>query len=265
MFKVFARWWRYLTQSASTKFDERADPKIQLEQALVESQQQHRQLTEQAANVIANQKQAEMRLNRTMTELEKANANARQAVTMADDATRKGDAARAAELTSAAEAIANRMIQLERDVEDQKAFVMQAAQASDQAKTAVQQNGTELQRRLAERQKLLSQLDQAKMQESLNRTMTQLGTTVGEDVPSLDEVREKIEARYARAKGVSELQETSVDSRIREIESATVNVEAQSRLSQLRTELGLDTAAAPGQVGSATSETPQPEPGTSTA
>lgn len=247
MFKVLQRWWRYLTAKTSGEFNERADPKVQLEQALLEAQQNHRQLTEQAANVIANQKQAEMRLNRAMQELEKSNANARQAVLMADDATKRGDAAKAGQLTTAAESIANRLIQLEKDVEEQKSFVLAAAQASDQAKAAVQRNSAELQRKLAERQKLLSQLDQAKMQEQLNRTMTSLSETIGEDVPTLDEVRTKIEARYARAKGTAELQESSVDARILEVEQATVNVEAQSRLSQLRAELGLEGAS--GEVG----------------
>jgi phage shock protein A len=261
MFKVIRRWWKYMTAKLSGSFSERADPKVQLEQALLEAQQNHRRLTEQAANVIANQKQGEMRLNRSMAELEKANANARQAVLMADDATKKGDAAKAQQLTVAAESIANRLIQLEKDVEDQKAYVLQSAQASDQAKAAVQRNSSELQRKLAERQKLLSQLDQAKMQEQLNKTMSTLGEAIGEDVPTLDEVRQKIEARYAKAKGVSELQETSVDARILEVEQATLNVEAHSRLSQLRAELGLEPAAA--EVGSGSAEaaaTPATEP-----
>ena len=58
-------------------------------------------------------------------------------------------------------------------------------------------------------------------------------------MPSLKEVQEKIEARYAKAKAISELGEVTVESRILEIEQATANVEAQSRLSQLRAELGL--------------------------
>jgi phage shock protein A len=265
MFKALKRWWKYLTAKVSGSLNEKADPKVQLEQALLEAQQNHRRLTEQAANVIANQKQAEMRLNRSMQELEKANTNARQAVLMADDATKKGDAAKAQQLTVAAESIANRMIQLERDVEEQKTFVLGAAEASDQAKAAVQRNSAELQRKLAERQKLLSQLDQAKMQEQLNKTMSTLGETIGEDVPTLDEVRLKIEARYAKAKGTAELQETSVDARILEIEQASVNVEAQSRLSQLRAELGLESAPAAAELGSASAEataTPAAEPAT---
>ena len=58
-----------------------------------------------------------------------------------------------------------------------------------------------LQGKLAERQKLLSQLDQAKMQEQMNTAMSSLGEDVGEDVPGFDEIRDKIEARYAKAKG----------------------------------------------------------------
>src|SRR5688500_5047811 len=102
MFKALRRFWKYLTAKTNASFNERADPKIQLEQAIMEAQEQHRRLKEQAANVIANQKQTELRLNRSMDELEKVNANARQAVMMADEATKKGDAAKAAEYTSAA-------------------------------------------------------------------------------------------------------------------------------------------------------------------
>ena len=51
-------------RGANQKFNEKADPKIQLEQAILEAQDQHRRLKEQAANVIAQQKQTEMRLTR---------------------------------------------------------------------------------------------------------------------------------------------------------------------------------------------------------
>jgi phage shock protein A len=243
--------WKYLTAKLTSSFNEKADPKVQLEQAITEAQDQHRRLKEQAANVIANQKQAEMRLERSMVELEKTNAMARQALIMADDAAKGGDAAKAGQLTASAETIANKLLQLEKDVADQRSFVMEATQASDQAKTAVQQNSMQLQRKLAERSKLMSQLDQAKMQEQMNSAMASLSETVGQDVPTFDEVRTKIEARYAKAKGAAELQEVTVENQMLEIEQATANVEAQARLSQLRTELGLG-----GTPGEATGTTP---------
>ena len=142
MFKVFRRWWAYLTAKLSSDFNERADPKIQLEQAITEAQEQQRRLKEQAANVIAHQKQTEIRLNRAMGELEKVGANARQAVLMADEASKGGDQTKAGQYTVTAESFANRLIALEREVEDLKALHLQSTEAANQAKAAVQQNSS---------------------------------------------------------------------------------------------------------------------------
>ena len=243
MVKLLRRIGRYITAALTGKFNEVADPKVQLEQAIMEAQEQHRRLKEQAANVIANQKQTEMRLNRAMEELEKVNSSARQAVLMADEATKKGDTAKATEYTRAAEAFANRLIASEKEVDGLKTLAMQTAQASDQAKAAVAQNSSALQKKLAERQKLLSQLDQAKMQEQMNKAMASLSETVGQDVPSLEEVRDKIEQRYAKALGSSELQSESVEGRMLEVEQASLNVEAKARLSEIRSQLGLSAPA----------------------
>lgn len=252
------RWWKYMTAKLTGTFNEKADPKVQLEQAIQEAHDQHRRLKEQAANVIANQKQTEIRLNRTMVEYEKIGGNAKQAVLMADEAQKQGNVAKTTEYTAAAESFANRMIALENEVEDLKSLHLQASQAADQAKSAVNQNSSMLQRKLAERQQLLSQLDQAKMQEQLNKAMASLSETVGDEVPSFDEVREKVESRYAKAKGMSELQGASVEGRMLEVEQASLNVEAQARLSEIRAQLGLDagTAAAP-----AAAEIPAPGEG----
>jgi phage shock protein A len=244
MLKTVKKWWKYLGTKLGMTFEENADPKVQLEQAINEAQDQHRRLKEQAVNVIANQKQTEMQLNRKMEELEKVNANARQAVLMADEANRSGDAAKAAEYTQAAEAFANRLIALEGEVESLKTLALQAAQASDQAKNAVQQNSAALQRKLAEKQQLMSQLDQAKMQEQMNSAIGSLSETVGQDVPTFDEISRKIEARHAKALAGAEIQSSTVESKMAEVESAAINVAAQSRLEEIRSQLGL--GATPG-------------------
>jgi phage shock protein A len=254
MFNLVKKWWKYLTAKLTGSFNERADPKVQLEQAITEARSAHIRLREQAANVIANQKQSELRLNSKLSELEKLNANARQALVMAADAEKAGDSAKAQQYNSAAETIANQLIQVEKDVESLKSLVLESAKASDQAKAAVEQNSRLLQEKIAEKSKLLSQLDQAKMQEEMNSAMAQLNEHIGADVPSFEEVREKIEARYTRAKARSELSESSVESRVLEVEQATANVEAQSRLSQLRSELGLDS----GQVAAPDAAEPAP-------
>jgi len=254
MFKLARKWWKYLTAKLTGSFEERADPKVQLEQAISEAQSQHKRLKEQATNVIAGQKQAELRLNAKMTELEKLNANARQALIMASDAQQADDADKSAQYTHAAETIAGQMIQIERDVDSLKAMVLESTEAADAAKAAVAQNSRLLQERIAEKSKLVSQLEQAKMQEEMNVAMDQLNESVGDDVPTLKEVEDKIQARYAKAKAASELTEASVESRVLEVEQATANIEAQGRLSELRAELGLDAG---------TPTAPQVEGGTS--
>jgi phage shock protein A len=245
MWKVLRRRWRYLTAKLSGRFEETADPKVQLEQAMAEAQEQHRRLVDQAANVIANQKQTELQLNHAMQELERISRSTHQTLSMANDAAARGDAAKAAEYNQTAEAFANRLIVTEKRVEDLKTMHLQATQAAQQAKAAVQQNASALQAKIGERQKLLSQLDQARMQEQLNVAMTNLSQTVGQDVPTFDDVRAKIEAQYAKALGVSELSGQNVEARMLEVEQASVNLEAQARLEQMRSEMGLPAAGAP--------------------
>ena len=266
MFKLLSKPWRYLTAALTGRFNEMADPKVQLEQAITEAQDQHRRLIEQAANVVANQKQTEMRLNRSMEELGKLNASARQAVQMADEAASRGDTAKAADYTSAAEAYANRLIATEKEVESLKQLLLQSTQAANQAKAAVQQNSMVMQRKLAERQKLLGQLDQAKMQEQVNSAMASLNETVGQDVPTFEEIRTKIETRYAKALGTSELTEQSVENRMLEVEQAAVNTEAQAKLADIRSQLGLgpgpDAPSAPDAPGSANGPSSEVPPAT---
>ena len=87
MANPFSKAWRYLMALFSSKVDEYADPKVQIQQAIEEAQRQHQALTQQAAQVIGNQRQLEMRLNRQLADIEKLQVNVRQALTLADQAT----------------------------------------------------------------------------------------------------------------------------------------------------------------------------------
>jgi phage shock protein A len=255
MIDVLRKRWAYLTARTNSKFEEKADPKIQLEQAIGEAQDQHRRLVEQAANVVANQKQHELQLNRAMEELEKTNRSTRQALMMAQEAEKAGDINKAREYNQTAESFANRLIATENQVNDLKTLSLQSAQAADQARAAVQQNSLALQQKLAERQKLMSQLDQAKMQEQLTKAMSSLSETVDQTAPSLDQVRAKIEARYARAIGTSELTGQTVESRMLEVQQAAMGSEAKSRLDAMRAEMSLGPGrTATGELGSGTAD-----------
>jgi phage shock protein A len=246
MWKVLKRQWKYLSAKLSGNLEERADPKVQLEQAINEAQDQHRRLVEQAANVVARQKQTELQLNRALEEVQKTNASTRQALTLAQESEARGDTTKAAEYNQTAEAFANRLLANEKQIEDLKTMALQTAQASVQAKAAVQQNSLGLQERLAQRQKLLSQLDQAKMQEQLNSAMSDLGKSVDHDIPSLDQVRDKIEQRYAKAVGTSELTGATVESRMLEVQQAALGSQARTRLDDMRAQMGIGTGSGAG-------------------
>jgi phage shock protein A len=239
MLKAIRRWWRYLGTKLGMQLEQVADPKVQLEQAIGEARDQHRLLTEQAANVIANQAQLQARLDRSIEEYGRVTASARQAVLLADQATKAGDEARAANFTQAAEAFVARQIALEREIDLLKRSLLDATAASDRAKQAVRTSSMALQKKLAEREALLSRLDQAEMQEQMNAAMRQLTASVGGDSPTLEEVSDKIDRRLAAAQAMTEIGGASIDMKMLEVEEAQRQAETDVRLGALRSELGI--------------------------
>ncbi|WP_431954724.1 PspA/IM30 family protein [Nocardia lijiangensis] len=236
MANPFVKAWKYMMALFDAKIEEHADPKVQIQQAIEEAQRQHQALSQQAASVIGNQRQLEMKLNRQLDEVEKLNANARQAVLLADQATAAGDTEKAIQYTNAAEAFAAQLVTAEQSVEDLKVLHDQSLQAAAQAKKAVEQNAMLLQQKVAERTKLLSQLEQAKMQEQVSASLQQMDSTLSAPgtTPSLDAVREKIERRYANALGAAELAQNSVQGRMLEVQQASIQMAGHSKLEQIR-------------------------------
>jgi phage shock protein A len=106
-----------------------------------------------------------------------------------------------------------------------------------------------LQQKLAERTKLLSQLEQAKMQEQVSASLNQMSQLAAPgNTPSLEEVRDKIEKRYSTALGSAELASNSVQGRMLEVQASTTEMAGSARLEQIRASLGGGSVA--GQVTS---------------
>ena len=259
MANPFVKFWKYLMASFSSKIDEHADPKVQIQQAIEDAQRQHQALSQQAAAVIGNQRQLEMKLNRQLGEIERLQSSARQALVLADDARSKGDAKKAEEYERTAESFATQLVTAEQSVEDLKTLHDQSLQAAGQAKQAVERNAMVLQQKIAERTKLLTQLEQAKMQEQVSaslRSMSELAAPG--NTPSLDEVRDKIERRYANALGAAELAQNSVQGRMLEVQQSTVDMAGRSRLEQIRAAMHGAPVAGEVTSGQQASVAPQP-------
>lgn len=238
----FVKAWRYMTAWSNNKIDEKADPKIQIQQAIQEAQSQHEALTRQAANVIGNQRQLEMKLDRQLGQIEALQAQTRQALVLADKARAGGDEVKAGEYEATAQTLASQLVSAESSVEDLKQLHDQSLQAAGQAREAVQNNSMILQQRLGERTKLLSQLEQAKMQEQVSASLNQMSELAApSNTPSLEEVRDKIEKRYATALGQADLAQNSVEGRMLEVRRATLDMAGSARLDEIRASLGTGT------------------------
>ena len=263
MANPFTKAWRYLMALFDSKIDENADPKVQIQQAIADAQRQHQQLSQQAAAVIGNQRQLEMKLNRQLADIEKLQGSTRQALQMSEQARNNGDMQKATEYENAAEAFAAQLVTAEQNVEDLKGLHDQSLQAAAQAKKAVEQNAMVLQQKVAERTKLLSQLEQAKMQEQVSASLNQMSElSVPGNTPNLDQVREKIERRYANALGSAELAQNSVQGRMAEVEQAGIQMAGHSRLEQIRASMRGEALPSAGATGAVAPPVKQPAPPT---
>jgi phage shock protein A len=254
MGREIKRTWQYLTMKLHLAREEHADPKVQLEQALQEVQEQHRALTERAAAVIANQKQVQGRLDRMLAEYDKANRLAGQALLFAEQATHS-DPSQAERFNGAAHASASKVLQLRSEIENQQQLVLVATSQAQEAQAAVVQSRKLLEQKLKEKERLLSELERAQMHEAMVKAMKILAETVSDgDVPTFAEVERKIQARLANAESMTDLlgiqAGLTLDSRVLEVEKTQEEIEVQSLLAQKRAELGL--APAPKAISAVT-------------
>jgi phage shock protein A len=249
MANPFVKGWRYFLALFGAKIDEYADPKVQIQQAIEDAQRQHQALVQQAAAVIGNQRQLEMKLSRQMSEVEKLQGMARQALVLADKARASGDEAEAQKYEQTAQTLATQLVSGEQSMEDLKTLHDQALSAAGQARKAVENNAMVLQQRIAERSRLLSQLEQAKMQETVAKSLESMSSLAAPgNTPSLDEVRDKIEQRYANAMGRAELASNSVEGRMLEVQKSSLDMAGSSRLEQIRASMaGEQLGGAPAQ------------------
>ncbi|MCS5099026.1 PspA/IM30 family protein, partial [Staphylococcus aureus] len=190
-----------------------ADPKVQIQQAVAAAKEQHKAISEHAANIIGNRNQLQMKMERLIKSQEDLQNKARTALQAAQKAEAAGDAEKAQQFN--------------------KAYAS-ADHAAKEAQQKQQQSEAHLKEQLSQVSQLESQLNQARMQEQTAKTMDSMNQFNDDNVPTLDGVRDKIERRYANALGQQELMKDSMTDRMAEIESGSTDAAAASRLDQIR-------------------------------
>jgi phage shock protein A len=240
MMRFMLRTARYLGAFLNGRLDQVMDPRVLIEQAIAEGRRQHALLSEQAAAVIANQRELEIKMSRSDAEVARLRKCAEQALLLADRARRSGEAEAAARHERTARVFAVQLASVESARASLDELHTKATVASGAARRAVEQNAFALQRQLNERARLLTDLEAAKLAERMAEAIKQVSAVgISNDLPNLAEVRERIDARIAMATGRGEIAAGSVDAHMLDTERSVIDREGEERLEEIRKGLGL--------------------------
>jgi phage shock protein A len=223
--------------------------------------EQIRALRESATNIIAYQHQLEGQRKNLYDELERTSTNARQAVMMADEASREGDAAKATRFNESAELLSQEIVSIDTQIAVIDIELLEASQASDEAKSIASDSAIQMTQMRAKGAELRADFERAKMAEaSLDAT----------GAPSFDEVKDKITDRVVHAEARAELAEAEGQNALAGatalVEQAAIEARAAAKLAEIRTQMGVtrirtevvEPVDAP--PSGAESETDNPEP-----
>jgi len=161
--------------------------------------EQIRALRESATNIIAHEKQLEGQRKKLYDELEKVNTRARQAVMMAEEAARDGDAEKASQFNESAEILSQEIVSIDTQIAAIDVELLEARQASEEAKSIASDSAIQMTKMKTKGAELRAEFERAKMAES--------AVDAASGTPSYDEVKGKIGDRLAQAEAQAELAE----------------------------------------------------------
>jgi phage shock protein A len=236
---MLRRWWAYIKSWFKSTSEDMMDPEIEIQSAIDEAKRRDQDLRNQAAKVIAHKTQLESQIERAATSVGEAKEMAKQALLKADEAKKTGDEAAVSKWTRTAQGLAMKLQASENNLVSLKSQFETAVSQADDAKEAVQSNAMKVQELSAKRMEMLGSLEQAKMQEAVNDAVQSMTSSVDDQSLSLDSVEDKIEQRKAEAMARAELHEATPEGAEDELRRAVNMTEADSKLDELRAELGL--------------------------
>lgn len=236
---MLQRWVAYIRSWFKQTSEQVMDPEIEIRAAIDEAKRRDQDLRNQAAKVIAHKTQLNSQIERAAGSVGEAREMAKQALIRADDAKAAGDDGAVTKWTQAAQSLAMKLQAAENNLASLKGQYETAVTQAEQAKEAVQTNALTVQELSAKRLEMLGSLEQAKMQEAVNNAMQSMSTSITDEGPNLETVENKIEQRKAEAMAKAELHEATPEGAEQELRKAVNMTEANAKLDELRSELGI--------------------------
>jgi phage shock protein A len=196
--------------------------------------EQVRALRESATNIIAYQYQLEGQRKKLYDELERSNTNARQAVMMADEASREGDAAKASRFNESAELLSQEIVSIDTQIAAIDIELLEASQASDEAKSIASDSAIQMIQMKTKGAELRADFERAKMADA---------ALDASGAPSFDEVKDKITDRVAQAEARAELADAEGQNALAGatalVEQAAIESRAAAKLAEIRSQMGV--------------------------
>lgn len=236
---MLRRWMAYIRSWFKSASEQAMDPEIEIQSAIDEARRRDQDLRNQAAKVIAHKTQLNSQIERAAEDVGEAREMAKQALLKAEESQKSGDQAGVTKWTQAAQSLAMKLQAAENNLASLKGQYETAVTQAEQAKEAVQTNAMKVQELSAKRLEMLGSLEQAKMQEAVNNAVQSMSTSIADEGPNLEAVESKIEQRKAEAMAKAELHEATPEGAEHELRKAVNMAEADAKLDELRTELGL--------------------------
>ena len=202
--------------------------------------EQIKSLRESATNIIAHEKMLEGQRKKLYDELEKLNTSARQAVMMAEEASRDGEADKAARFNESAGILSEQIVSIDTQIAGIDIELIEARQASEEAKSIASDSAIQMTQMRAKGAELRADFERAKMAEA---SLEASGS------PSFDEVKDKIGQRTAHAAAEAELAEIErkddLSGATAMVQQAALEARAAAKLAELRSQMGVSSPVAP--------------------
>ena len=197
---------------------EKDHPEIAYENAINGMVEKYANLKKATAAIIRRREDIELRLNEQSKELAQVNLDLNTAVETNQD--------------DLAMVLIQKKNQLDVSVAELKGERDTASSDAETAKASLLQVQTEIKKLKAEKDNMLAKMASAQARIRIQEQLE--GLSVEADVKALDTVREHINNVTAQAKLGSELQESSLDTRLKALRQQSGDVTARSQLEQLK-------------------------------
>ena len=228
MANPFVRAWRYLRALINGKLDVMEDPEIILNEAVREMKENQIKNRELAVQAITQK-------NNLQAEVDKEERLVAEYERKATLALQSGN-------RELAKQFLKEKALHDQTLESMRANLLAAAEASEKVKIAIKQEEERIRVRTSEALAMKANMKQAQIQIKISKALESLQFTSVDD--NWGVANERIRGLQSEANARSEILNTSMDSKMREIEVSQMDVEAERQLEELEQKMSLGSSPA---------------------